>query len=252
MISIWQQIVNQLDKGNTFALCTIVSSRGSSPLHPGAKMIVFEDGSIKGSIGGGKLEYAVIQQALKVIKEKKAILTKHDLKSQYQMCCGGQVEIFIEPIMKNKKLYLFGAGHINRSVAFFASQLDFDLFVFDERENILNQWHLEDVHKVPGKFKELLPSLPFDNNTFIVIATHEHALDREVLAFCIKKPFAYLGMIGSKNKIATTRKMFLEGGICTEEDLNKVDMPIGLDIGAESAQEIAISIVAGLIKTKNQ
>lgn len=249
---IYQRITEILESNHKTALCIIVSTKGSTPLKAGAKMIVYEDGSICGTIGGGPLEKLTIENALEVIRDKKSKLIKHDLNAQLRMCCGGVVEIFIEPIMQKKKLFVFGAGHVGKAIVRHASDLDFDITVIDPRKEIFNDWSITGYNKVVGSFAKVLPGLPYDQNTFIIITTFDHATDREVLAFCMKKPHCYIGMIGSKNKVARTHEMFISEKIATKKELEKVDMPVGLDIHAESADEIAISIVAKLIMEKNK
>ncbi len=248
---IYDKISEILKSGKTAALCTIVSTKGSTPLKIGAKMIVFEDGKIYGSIGGGKLEKATIDEALEILKSKKAELLRRNLATDYGMSCGGNVEIFIEPIGQKKKLFIFGAGHVGKAVAKHSLDLDFDITVIDSRTEIFNEYTFSGFNKVTGPFTEALTKLNFDEDSYIVITTFEHATDREILAHSIKKPFAYIGMIASKNKVALTRKMFIEEGKATNEELDKVDMPMGMDISAMSADEIAISIVAKLISVKN-
>jgi xanthine dehydrogenase accessory factor len=215
-------------------------------------MLVWENGRIFGTIGGGPLEKATIEEAIRVIKNKKPQLFVHDLKVQHEMCCGGFMEIYIEPLMPSKKLFMFGAGHVGKAVVKHALDLDFDITVIDSREEIFNDWNFAGFHKVTGDFPKVLPSLPYDDNTFIVIATLDHPTDNEVLAFCILRPHCYIGMIGSKKKVATMKENLISGGIATEEILNRVDMPIGLDINAVTADEIAVSIVAKLILEKNK
>lgn len=251
MNKIYNKISEILKSNTKTALCTIISTVGSTPLKAGAKMIVFEDGSIFGTIGGGHLEEATIKNALVVIKNKEPKLFKHELKAQHEMCCGGSLEIFIEPIMQKKKMYLFGAGHVGKAIVKHSLDLDFDITVIDSREGIFNEWTFDGVEKITAPFTQVLPTLSYDNNTFIIITTFDHAIDREVLAFCMKQPHFYLGMIGSKTKVARTYEMFQSEGIATKEELEKVDMPLGIDINAETADEIAISIIAKLIKEKN-
>lgn len=252
MNNIIEQIFSFLKENKKFAVCTIINTKGSVPRHSGSKMIVLNDSKIVGSIGGGKLEKKVIENALNVIKSNKPALFKHDLLSQHGMCCGGYVEIFIEPVMNNKKLYIFGAGHTGQALAGFAVNFDFDVFLIDDRKEYLDTFSSEKVNKMNLDHNTALKALTFDENTYIVIVTYEHKLDRDILSYCIHKPFAYLGMIGSDRKIKFTRQMFLDGNITTEHELNKVHMPIGIDIFAESPEEIAISILAELIKIKNQ
>ncbi|MCF6171262.1 MAG: XdhC family protein [Bacteroidales bacterium] len=252
METIYTKILQLLKEDRKVALCTIVAAQGSAPLPVGSKMIVLDDGSIFGTIGGGKLEHGVIGDALKVIAEGKASLSHHDLKKHHEMCCGGNVDIFIEPVMKNKKLFVFGAGHVGRAVVKHTLDLDMDILVFDDRKEIFNDWDAGNYKTKVAAYKEMLPGLIFDDATFIVIATYDHDTDREILAYCLKKPHAYLGMIGSKNKVATTRRNFLQSGNFSEDELNAVDMPIGININATTADEIAISIVARMIKEKNK
>lgn len=233
------------------ALCVIVQTKGSTPRKVGAKMIVKEDGSIIGTIGGGNLEKKVIENALQQCLKNEAKLFKHDLLHQHSMCCGGSVDIYIEPIQKMKRLYIFGAGHTGNALAQLTKGLDFDTYVIDDRKDYLESLNAEGINKMNIDYKKVLPSLPFDHNTFIVIMTYEHAYDRDILAYCMKQPHAYIGMIGSQRKVELTKKMFKEGMIASEEALDQVDMPMGLDIKAEGPEEIAISIMAKLIAVKN-
>ena len=232
-------------------LCVIVQTKGSTPRKVGAKMIVKEDGSILGTIGGGNLEKQVIENAIKQIQKNEPKLFKHDLLHQHNMCCGGTVEIYIEPIQKMNKLYIFGAGHTGNALTKYAIDLDFDIYIIDDRKNYINNINIDGVNKMNLDYKKVLPTLPFDNNTYIVIMTYEHSYDRDILAYCIKQPHAYLGMIGSERKVKLTKKMFSEGKLATKTALEKVDMPMGINISTEGPEEIAISILAKLIDVKN-
>lgn len=252
MESIYDKIAEVLKLDQKTSLCTIVSTKGSTPLKAGAKMIVWENGKIFGTVGGGNLEKETIADALEVLKSSQARLFKHELKFQHQMCCGGSLEIFIEPIMQKKRLYIFGAGHIGKAVAKHAQDLDFEIFVFDDREEIFLDWPPEGYNKMCLPFMETLAALPSNDSTYIIIATYDHDKDREILAHCINKPHAYLGMIGSKNKIAVTRERFIKAGIASADLMETVDMPIGMEINAETPDEIAVSIVARLIQEKNR
>ncbi|MBI2271176.1 MAG: XdhC family protein [Bacteroidetes bacterium] len=233
------------------ALCTVVNTHGSTPRKIGAKMIVYSDGQIYGTIGGGELERKVIGNALSTISEKRPKLYRHDLLNQHNMCCGGTVDIYIEPIMKMNKLYIFGAGHTGQALARYASNLNFEIVLIDERKEYINQCTTEEVNKMNIPCQKALQLLPFDENTFICIMTHSHPKDRDILAFCLKKPFAYLGMIGSRRKVEMTKKIFVQGLNIPEEKLETVDMPMGINIGAEGPDEIAFSILAKLILVKN-
>ncbi len=241
--------IQQSEKG-PLALCVIIGTKGSTPRKVGAKMLVTKEGKIFGSIGGGALEKKVIENALIVLKEKKPKTFRHDLLNQHNMCCGGTIDIYIEPIMKKNKLYIFGAGHTGQALAKYAIDMDFETVVIDDRKEYLDQISQPEINKMPLDFSQALTLLPFDEQTFVAIMSYDHAIDRNILAYCIKKPRAYLGMIGSSRKVELTKKMFSEAGIATAEELNSVDMPMGIDIKSESPEEIAISILAKLIETK--
>ena len=234
------------------ALCTVVHTKGSTPRKVGAKMLVYENGEIYGTIGGGELEKSVIKDALQQMRERKPKLFRHDLLHQHEMCCGGTVDIYIEPVMKKNKLYIFGAGHTGRALAQVAAGFDFEIYMIDDRKEFLDDCKTEGVSKMHLDYRLALPVLPFDEHTFICIMTYSHPIDRDILAFCLKKPFAYLGMIGSERKVEMTKKMFSEGMISSKEELDKVDMPMGIDIAAEGTEEIAVSILAKLIEVKNK
>lgn len=245
--------ISELQKQNkNIALCTIINTKGSVPRKTGAKMLVYEDETIYGTIGGGELEKSVIKNALEQIQKGKPKLFRHDLLHQHNMCCGGTVDIYIEPIMKKNKLYIFGAGHTGQALAKYAADFDFETILIDDRKEYIDECKIVEVNKMNLPFQQALKGLPFDDDTFICIMTYSHPIDRDILAFCLKKPHAYLGMIGSERKVEITKKMFSEAKIGSTEELSEVDMPMGIDIGAEGPEEIAFSILAKLIAIKNK
>ena len=252
MNNIFEKISEAQKNNSDVALCIIVNTRGSTPREEGAKMLVYPDGKVTGTIGGGDLEKKVIANALNVLKTKRPSFFKHDLLHQHNMCCGGSVDIYIEPIMKKNKLYIFGAGHTGHALAKAAVPFNFETVITDDRKEYLDEIKSDGVNKLNMHYTQALPLLPFDEHTFITIMTYIHPYDRDILAYCLKKPFAYLGMIGSRRKVEMTKKMFSDAGIGTMEELEKVDMPMGIDIGAEDPDEIAISILAKLIEVKNK
>ena len=249
MADIFQHI-NRIQNGNEkAALCIIIASRGSAPRKTGAKMLVWENGKIEGTIGGGALEFKVIDQAIDAIKKGKPVTARHQLVTELGMCCGGTVEIYIEPIVNRKKLYVFGAGHIGKALAAYASGLDFDVFLIDERYDSFDGV-TPSVACLKMHHREAFRELSFHDGCYIAILTHNHAYDREILSHCIELPHAYLGMIGSMRKVEVARKNLLAAGI-SEERLSKVDMPMGIPMKAVTPQEIAISIMAKLVDTRN-
>ena len=252
MKNIYSEINRLLEKGEKAALCIVTGTKGSTPRKSGSKMIVRSDGSIFGSVGGGNLEKEVIKNALEQIKKNEGKSYHHNLLHEHDMCCGGSMDVYIEPLMSIRKLYIFGAGHTGEALAKVMSTMDFDVYVIDDRAEYVDAIQIEGINKMNVDFKKVLPTLPFDHNTFVVILTYSHPKDREILAYCLKKPFAYMGMIGSKRKVEMTKKNFNVAGIATQKELAKVDMPMGLDIGAESPQEIAVSIGGRIIEVKNK
>ena len=251
MKDIYAKIGENRNAGEDTALCIVVNTRGSSPRKEGAKMLVYANGGIYGSIGGGELEKAVIENAKKVLRTKRPEMFRHDLLHQHSMCCGGTVDIYIEPIMKKNKLYIFGAGHTGKALAGFASAFDFEVVLIDDRKEYLDESDTKNTNKLQLSYSQALPLLPFDERTYVCIMTYSHAADRDILAYCMKKPHAYLGMIGSRRKTEVTKKMFAEAGIASADETAEVDMPMGWDIGAEDPEEIAISVLAKLIEVKN-
>lgn len=252
MESIYTLLQEIQKNGTRAALCTIVQTKGSTPAKTGAKMIVYENHSILGTIGGGNLEKKVIENAVNAIRTKKAELFRHDLLHQHNMCCGGTVDVFIEPIMKKKNLYIFGAGHTGKALARFTSDFGFEVIMIDDRKEYLDAIQVDGVNKMNLSHQNALSILPFDEETYICIMTYSHPIDREILSYCVTKPFAYLGMIGSSRKVEMTKKMLREGLQISEETLASIDMPMGIDIHAESPDEIAISILSKLIAVKNK
>jgi xanthine dehydrogenase accessory factor len=233
-------------------LCIVVSSAGSTPRKAGSKMIVFKDGSIKGTIGGGAIEYQVIQDALQVIKQGVPVLKRFELLEDLKMECGGSMEIYLEPIGIVPKLMIFGGGHIGKALAGYASGLGFHTRIVDQRQDIFTGWNPEGVEITVGDYLDVIGKLEFDDLTYIVIVTPKHEFDEKILMACAPRRYVYLGMIGSKRKVAEIRKKATELYHINQEIFNKIDMPIGIPFAAETPAEIAISIVAKLIDVKNK
>jgi xanthine dehydrogenase accessory factor len=234
------------------ALCIITQTKGSTPRKAGSKMIVYEDGTIFGTIGGGNLENLVIANALKVIENQAITVDNHLLEKELQMGCGGSVEVYIEPVANKKKIYVFGAGHIGRIVAEFAYRLNFRVTLIDERENIFTEFDTRNYLIINKNHKEIFNQLVFDKNTYITALSHTHGYDKEIVGFCAKKDFAYLGMIGSERKVEKMKKSFIEENILNETDFEKIDWPMGVKISCQTPEEIAVSIIAKIIDVRGK
>jgi xanthine dehydrogenase accessory factor len=251
-VSIYSKLIEIENSNRKAVLCTITTVGGSAPRKAGAKMLVYQDGSIAGTIGGGSLEKEVIRQALEALKHNSPIVVKHNLVKELGMCCGGTVELFIEPVMNKKKLYIFGAGHIGKSLAHFSSQLDFNVTLIDERYEMFEGIDTSAISILQENHFTAIEHLDFDENTFVVILTHNHAYDREILAITSQKQNGYIGMIGSQRKVEIAKKNLSATAMVAEKELEEIDMPIGIDINAITPQEIAISILAKLIAKRNE
>lgn len=241
-------------EGKNFAIATIIRVEGSTPRHETAKMIIFEDGTFKGTIGGGILEKKVIEESVLLIKKGESKVLKYnlDLKKEKSLpaICGGEVEVFVEIYKKRPKLVLVGGGHVNQAVYNFARFLEFDIAVIDDREEWANESRFGNAQIIVDSIPKALEEYPTDESSFIVIATRGHAFDKEALRVAIRKKARYVGMIGSRNKVKETFEALRQEGF-SEEELNRVYSPIGLDIGAETPEEIAVSILAEILMVKN-
>ncbi|MCK5823535.1 MAG: XdhC family protein [Bacteroidales bacterium] len=252
MDSIYKKI-SEIEKSNdSAALCTIISTTGSTPRKTGTKMIVYEDGSIYGTVGGGSLEKKVVNNAIEIIKNKTPQVLKYILSQKEGMGCGGSNEIFIEPITGTSKLIIFGAGHIGKTLAKFAKQVNFSVTLVDDRKEIFDGFDTTGFQIIQKNYNEAFEELNFDSNTYIASITREHSFDRDIIAYCAKQAYAFLGMIGSKAKIATAKKIFLSEKILTEQQMSNINWPMGIDIKCNTPEEIAVSILAKLIDTRSK
>ena len=251
MQDIYNDLKQLIEQEIPAVLCLVTSTSGSTPRKAGSKMLVFGDGSIKGTIGGGSVEFQVIQDALKLIATGEPLVKNYHLEEDLKMHCGGTMQVYFEGIGCSPKLYIFGGGHIGKALAGFATGLGFRPTVFDQRDGIFDSWDLPGIETRIGNYLQIIESLTFDRNSYIVIVTPKHEFDETILLACASLEYAYLGMIGSKRKVAEIRNKALENKVLTAEILSKIDMPIGLPFAAETPAEIAISILAKMIDVKN-
>lgn len=246
-----------LDKNESVAIITIVEAEGSTPRGVGSSMLVDEEGNIlEGTIGGGVLEQKARKDAVNYIKKRQSSLIDYNLNRDSKtgnilpMACGGQVSLFIKVYSSREKLILVGAGHVAEKIAKMANILGYSITVLDSREERLNDQLFPNVENlILGNIVENLKKVDIDHNTFIIIVTHGHKYDQDALEVVLKSNAKYIGMIGSKNKVKTTFDNLLEKS-SSKEDLSKVYSPIGLDLGGETPEEIALSIMAEIQAVK--
>ncbi|MDX1779105.1 MAG: XdhC/CoxI family protein, partial [Thermodesulfobacteriota bacterium] len=216
----------------------------------GARMIVKADGSTAGTIGGGAVEKKITELALEGIEGGETKVIHYKLED-LGMACGGGMSIFLEPLIAAPDLIIFGAGHIGSALSRIGSLLGFATTVVDSRDEFANRERVPWADKIVAQdYQKALQQLSFTDTSYLVILTHRHANDFEILEYCIKKPFYYLGMIGSRKKVATAFQQLREKGI-SEESIKRVHAPIGISIGAETPEEIAVSIAAQLVAVKS-
>lgn len=250
-MDIYEEIVQLRRDGRRGALATIVSSQGSIPSFKTAKMLVRDDGSIVGTIGGGCVEAEVWQAAREVMEKEKPRTLKFNLnqnpKDDTGLVCGGTLDIFIEPVLPAALLYLFGAGHVALNVHKAASNAGFDVTIVDDRETYANAERFPGAKEViADDFDKVMSRLTLSESAYVVILTRGHRDDMRVLRWAVQTPARYIGMIGSKRKtIAIFRELTQEG--ISADLFKRVHAPVGLDIGAVTPEEIAVAITAELI-----
>src|SRR5437762_3935589 len=253
-MDIFEEIVELRRAGRRGALATIVNARGSIPSFESAKMLVRDDGSISGTIGGGCVEAEVWQAAREVMEQEKSrTLTfnlNHDPKYDTGLVCGGTLEIYLEPILPVQTLYLFGAGHVSVNVYRAARMAGFDVVVVDDRESYASRERFPEAKDVyADDFEHVLSQLAPNHSSYLVVVTRGHRDDMRVLRWAVETSARYIGMIGSQRKTIAIYKELEKEGIAADK-LARVYAPVGIDIGAITPEEIAVAIVAELIAVR--
>jgi xanthine dehydrogenase accessory factor len=236
------------------ALCTIIASSGSTPRHQGSKMLVYEDGHFIGTVGGGEVEIRVIQEALAAQGDGKPRLLKYSMVDPKQGdpgVCGGTLEVYVEPILPDPFVLIIGGGHVGKAVVHLAKWLGFRVAVSDDRSEFCSKESNPDADEFYPVLMEDLPiHIKFNKQTYIILTTRGASVDIDGLPNLLDQPFAYLGIIGSKRRWAVTQKALIEKGISADK-LAKIHSPIGLELKAETPEEIAVSIMAEILMLKN-
>ncbi len=251
MTTLYQAIVEVEKNNGTGALCTIIRSQGSTPRHVTSKMLVYPDGHIIGTVGGGEVENRVIKEALEAMRDQSPRLLAYNMANPERGdpgVCGGQLEIYVEPLIPKPVLVVVGVGHVGKAVAHLAKWLGFVVVVTDDRPEFCNPQAVPDADQFYPLPLEQLPSqMDITPWTYLVLTTRGVDVDIRGLPPILTSQAAYIGVIGSKRRWATTSKKLIEQGIAAES-LKRVRSPIGLEIHAETPEEIAVSIMAEIIK----
>ena len=252
---VFAAVTDALERGEPAALVTIVSTTGSTPQRVGAKMLVFGDGRMVGTIGGGCYENDAFGKAREAILSRRPQLVHYELDDDFAqetgLICGGQMSVYIEPIEPSPELYVVGAGHVGFHLANLAHEVGFRVHVVDDREKFANRERFPHaVEVLADNIPEWINRTPLPPHAYVVVVTRGHTNDLDAMRALAPRDLRYLGLIGSRAKVARIYEQ-LEAEAMPPDYLSHVHAPIGLDIGAVTPQEIAVSILAELIAVKH-
>ena len=243
------------ERGESFAICTITDAHGSTPRHVGSKMIVFENGSFTGSVGGGELEHRILDEAWIALgdgKPRKLNYSMTDPDRGDPGVCGGQVEVFVDPILPAPKIIIIGGGHVGKAVAHLAKWLGFQVAISDDRIEFCTPEMNPDADEFfPVLMAELPKQTRINRQTYLILTTRGVGVDIPGLPALLDTNAAYIGVIGSRRRWSTTIKGLKETGI-SEETIARIHSPVGLELQAETPEEIAVSIMAEIIMLRNK
>ena len=253
-MDIYEEIATLRKQGRRGALATIIQVQGSVPSYETSKILIREDGSIVGTVGGGCVEAEVWSVAQEVMREERPRRLHFNLNQNPEydegLVCGGSLDIFIEPILAIPTLYLLGGGHVSLSLAQVGQTAGFECIVCDDREAFANPKRFPGARETHfGPWEEIFPKLSPNGFSYLVIATRGHKGDLTCLRWALITPARYIGMVGSRRKLVEFFKVF-EGEGVSHEVLERVHSPVGLDIGALTPGEIAVSVVAEMIAVR--
>lgn len=252
--TIFSKVAELETNGQSGALCTVISSKGSTPRRASSKMLVLDDGSFIGTVGGGELENRVRKAAVDAISTGNACVLSYsmtDISRGDPGICGGQVEVYVEPILPAPTMVVVGGGHVGKAVAHLSKWLGFRVVVSDDRpEFCTRKMHPDADQLLPVPMSEIAKKIKITGNTYIVLTTRGVNVDIQGLPSLIDTPAAYIGVIGSRRRWAMTVKELQKAGI-SKRAVQRVHSPIGLELNAETPEEIAVSVLAEIILQRN-
>jgi xanthine dehydrogenase accessory factor len=252
-MDIFEEVVRLKKLGRSSALATIVECRGSSPQKQGAKMLVRDDGSSLGTLGGGCLEADVVQYALMAMKDEQPRTVPFELNEKDGgLVCGGTVLVYIEPVLVDPRLVVLGAGHVGKAVASLAKFSGFRVVVADDRPEHANRDNIPDAHEiVVHEFETIFSRIHVDRGTYLLIATRGHNHDFDAVQAALKTEAGYVGLLGSRRKKGILINTLKAAGF-SPEDIARVIIPVGIPIGSVTPEEIAVSIMAQIIQHRRE
>lgn len=250
-----QALIEVLQNNKPAALATVVKTRGASPRNVGAKMLVYPDGAIVGSVGGGEMELQIIAAAKQAIADGQPRYLDMTLSNEARgdpLICGGAMEFFVEPLLTAPTLVIVGAGHIGVAVAQLAKTLGFRIIVLDDRPEFVTPENFPHAdERIAGDIVAQIRDVAITPQTYIVLVTRAHTLDAQLLGAIIEKPAAYIGVLGSQRRVITVKDALKKQGVSSAA-LDRIHAPIGIEIHAETPAEIAVSILAEIIQVKSK
>lgn len=227
----------------------VAQVEGTAPRSAGAMMVVDHQGLLAGTIGGGRIEYLAIEKAKELMVEKKSTLENYEIMGENDQV-SGRVSVFFKSFSPAEKLYIFGGGHVGYQLYLLASKLRFEVTVFDDREGFLDPQRFPEAILKPHDLIESLKQANFDQQTYVVVASRSHESDENLLFHLLGKELAYLGMLGSRKKTDTIKKNLLARGV-DKACFDGLYAPIGLSLGGQHPEEVALSILAQLVQVRN-
>ncbi len=247
-MSLYAEIETLTEQGRPFVLATVVAAHGSTPQKPGSKMVVLASGQVIETIGGGAIEQQVVTAARALLADpmRQTQLLETHLTHDLGMCCGGSMTVFLEKHAGAPQLWVFGAGHVAKELAHLAHYVGFQVTVVDEREELLNAERFPHAVRALAYPADVAKVLPGGRDCYFCVATHDHPLDQACIEALLPKPSAYVGVIGSRRKAARFRQRLVAAGF-SDDEVNRFESPMGVDIAAVTPQEIAVSILARLV-----
>jgi xanthine dehydrogenase accessory factor len=254
MSDVFEELVRLRRAGRNCALATIIEVNGSIPSHRSARLLVRDDGTMLGTIGGGCVEADVWAAAREVLRSGQPRRMSFNLgqEAAYDngLICGGQLEVYVEPIVPQPRAFIFGAGHISRSLSKIASTAGFATVIVDDRETFANRERFPEAEAVhAGEYESVFPLLEVNDSSYLIVVTRGHRDDMRVLRWAVGTPARYIAMIGSRRKVIGVIQE-LEGEGLPRQVFEKIFSPMGLEIGAETPEEIAVSVVAEMIAVR--
>lgn len=242
----WATLAAASARGEWVAIATVIGVNGSAPRASGARMLVWADGRTHGTVGGGHFEKVVIDAAVGALEQRQPRRLAVHLTRDLGMCCGGAMEVFVDPVSPVETLVIFGAGHVARPTAVLAREAGWSVRVVDEREDWATAERFPGCTVEVADPRSVARSLAASPLTYALVVTHDHALDQDLVETLLPLDLAYLGLIGSRAKVAKFLVRLRAAGMDPAR-FERLNAPVGLDLGAETPGEIAVAIVAELV-----